>query len=109
LQELDSFLLIEMHQHLSVGVAMKRVTLFLQLIPELLKVVNLSIADHPDGGVFVRNGLMAAGHIDNAEPTHPECDPRAYVGPLIIGTAVLDHLTHAGQDTGRNKPIGKTN
>jgi hypothetical protein len=61
---------------------------------KFLEVVDLAIEDDPDGTVFIEDGLMTAGNVDNAEAGHAEAGTILREDALIVGAAMNDGLTH---------------
>src|SRR5262249_8704977 len=97
----ESVLFVEVHEHLRVGAGAEHVTAPLEIGPELLEVVDLAIAHDPEVLVLVRDRLMSAADVDDAEPPHAERDPRRDVATLVVRTAVLDDPADPGQDLAR--------
>src|SRR5213594_659950 len=77
-----------------IGVCIKRVSLRLQFTAQLKEIVNLAIENHPYASIFVMNGLLTTGNVNNAEPTHAQPYCPIDVDPLIIGPAVDNRSTH---------------
>ena len=67
-----------------------------QALSQVAIVVKLAVEDHRHVFGFVPDGLMAAGQVDDAQPAHPQCEPRrariSRKKALVIGTA----LAHRG-------------
>jgi len=66
----DAFLFVEMHQDLGVALGAKTMARANQGRAQFAIVVDLAVEDHPNGPVFVRDGLAAGGEIDDAEAAH---------------------------------------
>ena len=66
-----------------------------QLCAQLAEVVDLAVEHDPDGTVFVVDGLMASGEVDDAQPPHPERDAVVHPHPFVIRAAMADDLAHA--------------
>ena len=58
--------------------------LLLELPLQALVVVDLSVADHPDGTVFVADRLAASVDVDNREPSVPEDSAVSQILSFII-------------------------
>ena len=58
-------------------------------------VVNFAVEDDPNGVVLVGHGLVAAGDVNDREPS--VCKPHGTVEPQArpVGTAVLLYIGHA--------------
>src|ERR1035438_3469332 len=83
-----------MDDHLSIAVGVELVASPLYLAAQFREVVDLSVEDHPDCPVFVVNGLLPAGQVNDAEPAHTQPHRTLRVDPFIIGPAVNDRLAH---------------
>src|SRR5580704_15098961 len=56
-----AFLLVEVNNHFRVGLRHKSMTLHLQLMAQLGKIVDLAVVGDPDSSVFVAHGHVTAG------------------------------------------------
>src|SRR5450755_2221556 len=65
-----------------------------QIGAQFPEVVNLAVENHPDGSVFVRNGLVAGAQVDNAEPPHPEPATAVQVIAFVVRTAIPYLIAH---------------
>src|SRR5258708_39316814 len=68
----------------------------------MMMVVDLAVEHHVHRGVLVRDGLSAAGDVDDAEAPHAERHARADVMPFVIGTSMPDGGAHCRQLHFRN-------
>ena len=59
-----------------------------ELLAQGEMVVDLAIEHDPERAVFVRNRLMPARHIDNAEPPHADADCAIRIKAFVVGTAM---------------------
>ena len=57
-----------MHEGLRVALRPKRWPRPCRLVAQLPVVVDLAVEGHPDGLIFVGQGLAAALHVDDAQP-----------------------------------------
>ena len=64
---------------------------FGQLVPQLAVVINLPVADNPRRLVLAGDGLVPAGHVDDAQPPHAQPDVAVDEDAAVIRPAV-DHL-----------------
>ena len=71
IEKLVAVLLVEMQDDFDVAVSAERVPGLEELRAQLAVVVDLAVADDPESFVFVRDGLMAAGEVDDRQPAHP--------------------------------------
>ena len=62
--------------------------------PHVGVVVDLAVVGHPHRAVFVRQRLMAAGEIDDAEAAMHEDAVRVGVKAGAVRSAVGEHVTH---------------
>src|SRR5579862_9845554 len=65
-----------------------------EVVSQFAVVVDLTIEDGPDGSIFVRDGLMAGGQIDDAEPAHANPTAAIGVNPFVVRAAVHDRIAH---------------
>ena len=65
---------------------------------EFREVINLAVENDPRAAVFVEDGLMASGKIDDREPAHSETGAVADVEALIVGTAIDDLVAHVAHE-----------
>jgi hypothetical protein len=76
--------LIKVDQSFSVAVRPEVMAAPRQIGAQLEVIVNLAIEDDLDGIVLVRDGLMTARQIDNAQPPDAEADSRFLEKALVI-------------------------
>src|SRR5436190_4678439 len=74
-----------------------------QLGAELGEVVDLPVEDHPHGLFVVGHRLMAAGEVDNRQPTETETERAVDKKPLVIGAAMNELLRHVPEALARNR------
>ena len=94
LREAWPLLLVEVRDDLGVAAGAEAVPACGQLGSQGLVVVELAVLDRPDEAVLACDRLVAAGHIDDREPAHPEGDPGRLVGAAVVGAAVLERVGH---------------
>ena len=63
-------------------------------IVEIRRVVDFDVEDDPDCAVFVRDRLVAALEVDDAEAAHADGDAVADVHALLVGPAVHERPRH---------------
>src|SRR5665213_1635885 len=61
---------------------------------QILIVVDLAIINHPQRPVFVRDGLMSAGEVDDTQAAHAEGAAPVDVIAAVVGTAITDLIAH---------------
>src|SRR6185503_8936660 len=86
-----------MWQHLRVGSAAKRVTLFFQIGSKLSVVIDFTVQDDSDAAVFIEYRLFACNEIDNCEAAHAECHAGGYEYSFGIRSAMDHALAHRVQ------------
>jgi alpha-L-fucosidase len=86
---------IKVDYDFGVSLCFEVVTATLKLGAEIEKVVDLTIENHPDGSVFVKDWLLTARQINNAEAAHSEGDITLDKDAFGIRTTVNDGFTHA--------------
>nr|QNO46905.1 hypothetical protein NEBILACO_00002 [Methanosarcinales archaeon ANME-2c ERB4] len=93
-------LFVAMDKDLRIAPGPKEMTLALQLLTQIKKVINLSVKDHLDGTVFIPHRLSTSIQIDDAESPVSESNPRRLIKTLIIRSTVPQKGSHfSKQDT----------
>src|SRR6267378_1478487 len=87
-------LLIPVDDDFRIGSGAEDVPICFQLAPELKKIVDLAIEDHPDGLFLVRHGLVATRKIDDREPSKTESERPCHVIALVIRASMDKALGH---------------
>jgi hypothetical protein len=90
---LDPVLLVEMDERLGVAVGAEAVPTCAQLGAQLDIIVNLAIEDDVDRSILVRNRLMAAGQIDNAQPADRETDSGFLEVAFVVRAAMPERAS----------------
>ncbi len=70
--EVDPVLLVEVRDHLGVGLRREAVAALLELGPERAEVVDLAVERHPDGSVLVRERLLPGDEVGDRQPAVAE-------------------------------------
>ena len=99
MDEVRTVLLVEMNDRFRIGIGGETVPASLQIRSELPIIVDLAVEYDPDRPVLVRQRLMAAGDVDDAEPAHPEAHGAVHIDAFVVGTPVNDGLTHRPDDS----------
>ena len=89
--------LIEVQEHLGVGIGGKAVAFLEQLRFEFDVVESLAVVDNPKGAVFVGDGLPPAFDPDNAEPDMAQTHMIVQVDAGLVGSAVADDRHHGDE------------
>ena len=89
-----AFVLEQVHEDLGVGAGAELVPAPPELLPQLLVVVDLAVEDHLQVAVFVRDRLVPAGEVDDAEPTHAEPEATFDEGAPVVGPPMPDGVAH---------------
>src|ERR1019366_3665134 len=63
-------------------------------------VIDFAVEHNPERAVFVRNRLMSAGNVDNAEPPHADSDCPVRIKTVVVGPAMGDYAAHFAQSSG---------
>ena len=87
-----------MRQDLGVAPATEAVPARDELAANRVVVVQLAVLDRPDAFELVRERLMAAVDVDDAEAANAERDARSRVEPPVVRPAVCHHVRHAHDD-----------
>jgi hypothetical protein len=77
----------------------------LELGPKLTVVVDLAVVDDHHRPVLVRDRLLAAVEIDDAEPPIGETERPVDVKAVVIGAAVPNRLGHVGEHAGFDRVV----
>src|SRR5258708_2789834 len=85
---------------------MKAVAALLEVCPQLGKIVDLAVENHPDRPVLIENGLVPTRQVNDAEAAHPQADTVLDEDSLVIRTSVHDSLAHAVDCAGFNPVVG---
>ena len=92
-------LLVTVDQDLGVAVALEDVALGDELALEIEEVVDLAVEDDPDRSVLVGHRLRAGRReIDDRQAPVAEAERAFQVDAAAVGTAMRDHLGHAGEE-----------
>ena len=93
--EVDAVLLVEVGQDLRVATAPECMSSAHEAATQLLVVEQLAVLNGPDRVILVRERLMAALDVDDAEPTSGNRDARRAEASAVVGAAVHHRLGHA--------------
>ena len=66
-----------------------------ELAAQFVVIVNLAVEDDRHALVFVEDGLLATGNVDDAEASHAHRDAVAHVVTVVVGSAVANRIAHA--------------
>jgi hypothetical protein len=80
---------IQMDNNLRIAPCVKLVPTGLEIASHTLKVVNFSVKNNPDTPVFIVNGLVPAGNIDDAQSSHRKPHVLVDVHAVVIGAAMI--------------------
>src|SRR5207253_6615853 len=69
---------------------------------EVKKVKDLAVEYNPGAAVFVENGLVSTGKIDDTETPHSQPSPICDIDALIVRTAMDDLVAHMAHQSFRN-------
>ena len=94
LKAIGTHLFVQVDNDLGVGVGVKAMTAAFEFGPKLGKVIDFTVKHHPDRPVFIEDGLMAAGNVNNAEAAHTQSGTVLNEDSLIVRTTMNNGLTH---------------
>src|SRR5215467_1971667 len=86
--------LIEMNDDFCIGLRRKQMSPTFELLAQLLEIVDFSVENHRDAAVLIKDGLMAACHINDAEPAHSQPNTVLDKDALVVGSTVHHGLAH---------------
>jgi hypothetical protein len=81
--------------HFGVGMCGKAMAAAFQFVAKTGKIINFAVEDYPDGSIFVEDGLVASGKVNDAEPAHSQPGVILDEDAFVIRTAIHDRLAHA--------------
>ena len=84
-----------MNDGFGVGMRGEAMAARFEVLAQLGIVVNFAVQHHPQRSIFIRERLMAAGQVDDAQAAKSEAEPGVGENTFIIGTAMNDRLGHA--------------
>jgi hypothetical protein len=68
-------------------------------------IVDFAIEDDPKRAIFIRNRLVAARHIDNAEAPHADANSAVGIKAVVVRSAMGNEATHFAQRPGAGTSI----
>src|SRR6202167_1235755 len=83
-----------MNNHFRIGVGAEVMATAFELRAQVGKVINLAVEHDPRAAIFVEDGLMASGEVDDAETAHAKTSAIGDVESFVIRAAVHDLLAH---------------
>src|SRR4029077_6069742 len=89
---------VQVNDRLGIRVRRKVMAAALQFTPQFGVVVDFAVQHDPEPAILVRNGLMAAGQVDDAESPEPEANAFATIDALVVRAAMDDGFVHAMDD-----------
>src|SRR6185369_10910131 len=88
---------VSVNDDFRIAMGAEDVTFRQQLIAQFVEIIYLAVVGDCDRAVFVRDGLMARGNINDGEPPRPQ--PRTFmaveVKAFAVRAAMFDHIGHA--------------
>src|SRR5207302_1261047 len=83
-----------MDKDLSIALRCEAMTAFFEVGAKLPVVVDFAVEDHLQRAVFIADGLIAAGEIDDGQAAVRQADARLRPDPLRIGPAMGKTIRH---------------
>jgi len=87
-----------MHEDLGVRLRVKPVATPLQFLSQVGIIEDLAVVNDPDGLVFVVNGLITPGQVEDAQPCRAEPNLFVTIDSEGIGAAVSDEPQHTAEE-----------
>ena len=72
----------------------KAVAAFFQFRTKLRKVVDFAVIDNPGAAIFIENGLVTTGEIDDAEPPHAKASAVGDIDAFVVRPSMDDLIAH---------------
>ena len=92
--------LVEMNDGFGVALGAITVATSDQMLAQRPVIVDLAVEDDPDRTVFIADGLMAGGKVDDAKAAHAQADLALREDAVVVRTAVGHDVAHAPQNAG---------
>src|SRR5277367_244968 len=73
-----------------------------QILAKFRIVVDFAVQHHPNAAVFIRNRLVTAGDIDDAQAPKTQPDARSRVNPFVIRASMNNCLRHPADEIFRD-------
>ena len=100
LHTVRAVLFVKVNDGLGIAVRAVAVAARDELLAQGEMVVNLAIEHDPERAIFIRNRLMSARNIDNAEPSHADAQMAVRIKAFVVGPAMGDDAAHFAQSCG---------
>jgi hypothetical protein len=97
-----------MYDRFRITVRVEPVPALLEFLSQLRKVIDLAVEYDPHAPIFVVNGLVPTGKVDDAKSPHSEADRTFGVDPFVVRTSVNDRLAHAMHFSGIDDLVRST-
>ncbi len=97
LNAIGTQVVVEVKDALGVGFGGEAMAAAFEIRTQLGKVVDFAVEDDPGTAIFVEDGLMSAGNVDDGKAAHAEARTVSHVDAIVIRAAVADgvaHVTH---------------
>ena len=104
-EHVDAVLLVEMDERFGITVRFQAVPAFFQACAQLQVIINRAVEDDVDRLVFVRNWLVAAGQVNDAEPPNRQTNAWLSEVAFIIRPAVPQRLRHLLKERPTIRPV----
>ncbi len=96
---------IEVNDDPNVRVGSKAVTSSNQLLPQLLEIIDLPIANDSYDSIFVTNRLVASLKVNYAEAANAKSNARCDLKTVAIGSTMTHNVRHRTQGSPINRPL----
>jgi hypothetical protein len=94
-----------MDQRFGIALRFKAVPAFFQTCAQLQVIINRAVEDDMDRFVFVRNWLVAAGQVNDAEPSNRQTNAWLNEAAFVIRPAVPQSLRHLLKERPPIRPV----
>src|SRR5262249_28550193 len=106
LHALGALLFVQVQDRLRVRVRLEPVPAVDQEGAQAAVVVDLSVKDDRAGAVLIKDRLMAAGHVDDAQPPEAQTGIAVDVVPVVVRAAMDDRVRHLLEQMKRHRLTG---
>ena len=77
----------------------------LQIFSQFGMVIDLAVENNPDIAILIRQRLMAALYVNDAQPAHGEADILFDEESLVVRPAMDDAAVHLGEHIALHAPL----
>ena len=107
LHALGAHVFVKMKDAFGIGFRREAMAAAFEVGTKLGKIVDFAVEDDPGAAVFVKDGLVAGGEIDDGKPAHAEARAIGYVDAFIVRAAMPDCVAHVAHESFGNVALAR--